>query len=150
MKFPPNISVALTLPTTTRSPNGLGQMAAAIEQVASGAEKEASGKTSKNARRAEAPLPASSSEANIPSNPELSVGLSSFEKAHSIVVRQTQQGDGHSADALAALTTGGLTFFAPVDDVWDDKAWDQVGKAGVGPRLLGNHVCPPGTQIPLT
>lgn len=45
-----------------------------------------------------------------------------------------------AADALAELTTGGLTFFAPVDDAWSDAAWEQVGREGVGARLLGNHV----------
>ena len=134
MKSPPNISVALTLPTTTRSPNGLGQMAAAIEQVAYGTEQEAKAKPAKNRAMVDP------SDSTVPGGSRLGRRDAAFDRAHEMVVRQTKQGNGHGADALAELTTGGLTFFAPVDDAWNDEAWAQVGKAGVGPRLLGNHV----------
>lgn len=135
LKFPPNISTALTLPTTTRSPNGLGQMAEAIEQVAEGAAgggDEVAVKVKAKARRS----------VHVDGQEEDIRPLSAFDRAHQVVTRQTKHKGGHGADALAQLTTGGLTFFAPVDDAWDDAAWAQMGEVKTGPRLLGNHVCP--------
>jgi hypothetical protein len=106
-------------------------MAAAIEQVASSAEEEeVAVKTAKSKSRRSAANAASLDPREV----------SAFELAHQIVARRTKQAGGHGADALAQLTTGGLTFFAPVDDAWNEQAWAQVGEAKAGPRLLGNHV----------
>lgn len=151
MRFPPNISTALTLPTTTRSPDGLNKMAEAIDQVAFGMEEsaKAQGKSGSSSNRAASSAAdeiddkaASADDGLAGKKISLDKRIDAFDTAHRIVSRQAQpkKSEGKGADALAQLTTGGLTFFAPVDDAWGPKAAAQMAEAKVGPRLLGNHV----------
>lgn len=40
------------------------------------------------------------------------------------------------------MTSGGLTFFAPVDDAWTGGSWAQIADKDVRAKLVGNHVSP--------
>jgi hypothetical protein len=50
--------------------------------------------------------------------------------------------DSHGgATQLDPLTERGFTFFAPVDDAWDEDIWKLVNSSKAqGVSILGNHV----------
>jgi len=49
--------------------------------------------------------------------------------------------DSGGVTKLEALTKGGFTIFAPVDDAWTDQVKTAMNDSSTASTILGGHVC---------